>query len=61
MFRILVPPANVCTRMALDGAGRVTTSVQHDVAQFMDDGSGFLAEDHRVSWFSQIFPNRFRV
>ena len=32
-----------------------------DVAQFMDDATGFLAEDHGVFWFSQILPNRIRV
>ena len=44
--------------MALDGAGRVPEFAQLDVAQFVDDASGFLAENHIVSWFSQIFPNR---
>ena len=48
-------------RMALDGAGHLSLSAQLDVAQLMDDASGFLAEDRRVLWFFQISPNRFRV
>ena len=47
--------------LALDGAGHFSYFVQLDVAQFMDGATGFLAEDHSVFWFSQIFPNRFRV
>ena len=34
--------------MALDGAGCSSQFVQLDVAQFMDDETGSLAEDHRV-------------
>ena len=34
--------------MALDGAGHLSQFVQLDVAQFMDDASGFLAENQRV-------------
>ena len=47
--------------MALDGAGHLSYFVQLDVAKFMDDATGFLAEDRGVFWYSQIFPNRFRV
>ena len=32
-----------------------------DVAHVMDDVTGFLAEFHRVFWFSQIFQKRFRA
>ena len=48
-------------RMALHGAGHLSSFVQLEVAQFMDDASGFLAEDHRAFWFSQILTYRFRV
>ena len=44
--------------MALDGAGHSSSFVQLDVAQFMDDASGFLAEDHRVFLVSSDLPEK---
>ena len=44
IYRILV--------LGLDVAGHLSEFEQLDDALVMDDASGFLAEDHRVSWFS---------
>ena len=51
------PPASVSS---MNGTGWCWTFfVQLDVAHFMDDATGFLAEYHWVFWLCQILENRF--